>query len=88
MTAPATTPAERILRRFGVDALARWTGRHRSRVHAWTWSTAKGGTGGAIPIRVRQAIIDGAWRDLDQALAFADFEPVCGERYLTGEWAA
>lgn len=88
MTAPATTPAERIIRRFGVDSLAQWTGRHRGRVHAWTWSTERGGTGGAIPLRVRQAIIDGARRDLDEVVAFADFEPIDGERYLTGERAA
>lgn len=84
MTMPPLTPAERIIRRFGVEKIARWTGRHRGRVHAWTWPAERGGTGGAIPIRVRQAIIDGAWRDLSEALAFADFEPVGGERYLSG----
>lgn len=88
MSANPTTPAERIIRRFGVGSLAKWTGRHRSRIHSWTWSPERGGTGGAIPHRVRQAIIDGAAADLHQTVAFADFEPIDGEHYLTGERVA
>ena len=79
---PAKTPAERILARFGADRLSTWTGRHRSRVHAWTWSTDKVGTGGAIPPRLRQAIIDGARNDLGEEIHFRDFEPQDGEGYL------
>jgi hypothetical protein len=78
----AKTPAGRIVERFGVDALSRWTGRHRSRVHAWTWSTDKGGTGGAIPPRLRQKIIDAAREERGEALSFGDFEPQEGEAYL------
>ncbi len=79
---PAKTPAERIVARFGVERLASWTGRHRSRVHAWTWPTAKGGTGGAIPPRLRQKIIAGAKAELNQDLSYAEFEPRDGESYL------
>jgi hypothetical protein len=84
MTDSPKTPADRILTRFGVERIAAWTQRHRSRVHAWTWPTAKGGTGGAIPPRLRTAIIEGAKRELGQDVAFADFEPQAGEQYLMG----
>jgi len=84
MTDVPKTPAERIIGKFGVDRLASWTGRHRSRVHAWTWPTAKGGTGGAIPSRVRPAIIEAAQRDLGEVITYADFEPKDGETYLMG----
>lgn len=77
-----TTPAARMIARFGVDNLARWTGRHRSRVHAWTWPTSKGGTGGVIPTRSRQAIIAGAQADHNEPVAWAEFEPRAGESYL------
>jgi len=79
-TAPAT-PAARIVGRFGVKTLAAWTGRHPSRVHAWTWPSSKGGTGGAIPNKARTKIIAGA-KTLGEELAFADFEPQAGEDYL------
>ena len=79
------TPAARIIARFGVPALAGWTGRHRSRIHAWTWPTDKGGTGGAIPIRRREAIIAGAKRDLHQDVEPAEFELQPGEAYLVPE---
>lgn len=78
------TPAARIIARFGVENISRWTGRHRSRVHAWTWPTERGGTGGVIPPRVRAAIIEGARGDLSQVVAFSEFEPTEGEGYLTG----
>jgi len=81
------TPADRLIEQFGVDRLATWTKRHRSRVHAWTWSTVKGGTGGVVPPRVRALIIEGAHRDLGAELAYADFEPKDGEVYLLGEAA-
>lgn len=85
MEAVIKTPAERILARFGAATIARWTGRHRSRVHAWTWPTAKGGTGGVVPVRLRKPIIEGAQADLGERLEFADFEPLPGEGYLIGE---
>lgn len=84
MIETSKTPAERILSRFGAERIAAWTKRHRSRVHAWTWSTARGGTGGAIPPRLRPAIIEGAKRELGEDVAFADFEPQAGEHYLMG----
>jgi hypothetical protein len=87
MTEQPKTPADRILSRFGVERIAAWTQRHRSRVHAWTWSTEKGGTGGAIPPRLRTKIIDGAKRDLGEDIAFAEFEPQADEQYLMGAGA-
>lgn len=81
---PAKTPAERIVARFGVDRLAGWTGRHRSRVHAWTWPTEKGGTGGTIPSRLRHKIIAGAKAELNEDVTYAEFEPCDGEGYLMG----
>lgn len=82
MTQAAITPADRIIGRFGVEKIARWTGRHRSRVHAWAWAPDRGGTGGVVPPRLRQKIIEGARSELGEAVAFADFEPREGERYL------
>ena len=82
MTQTHKTPAERILAQFGVERLSAWTGRHRSRVHAWTWPTDKGGTGGAIPPRVRKAIIDRAASEMGVQIGFADFEPKPGEQYM------
>ncbi len=81
MNENARSPAERIIARFGVEKLARWTGRHRTRVHAWAWPAARGGTGGAVPRKVRQAIIDGASAE-GERLSHADFEPQHGECYL------
>jgi len=75
------TPAARIIARFGVAQIARWTGRDRSRVHAWTWTKARGGTGGVIPHSVRRAIIEGA-AQLGEELGYADFEPRAGEAYI------
>lgn len=43
----------------------------------------RGGTGGVVPARVRQSIIDGAVNEMGETIAFADFEPTAGERYLT-----
>lgn len=82
MAEAPTTPAERILGRFGVSRIAAWTGRHRTRVHAWTWPTGKGGTGGVVPVRVRPKIIEGAARELGEAVSHADFELQPGETYL------
>ncbi len=88
MTEKSLTPAQRIIARFGVETLARWTGRHRTRVHAWTWPSARGGTGGAIPIKVRQRIIEGARQDLGVTVEYREFEPRTGEVYLEVEGVA
>ena len=85
MTAASKTPATRIIARFGVPNLVKWTGRHRGRVHAWTWPRARGGTDGVVPHGVRALIISGAKTDLGVEVSFADFEPSAGERYLTTE---
>ncbi len=82
------TPAARIVARFGVETLSKWTGRHRTRVHAWTWPSDRGGTGGAIPLRVRLLIVEGARRDRSERLEFSDFEPQGDERYLSDEASA
>jgi hypothetical protein len=76
------TPARRFLDRFGVQRLAKWSGRDRRRVHAWAWPEDKGGTGGVIPHKVRQLIIDGVRDEVGEVLTFADFEPREGEAYL------
>lgn len=74
-------PAARLITRFGVKRLSAWTGRHPSRVHAWSWSTAKGGTGGVVPVRLRSAIIAGALKDCQAVVTPADFELAQGEAY-------
>lgn len=81
----AGTPAHRLIARFGVATLARWTGRHRSRIHAWTWPISRGGTGGAVPPRARLSIIRGALAERGKTLAYAEFEPLPGEHYLMAE---
>lgn len=79
---PYSTPAERLIARFGAKRLADWTGRHRSRVHAWSWPVSKGGTGGVVPVRLRAKIVAGALAELNQVLTGADFELQDGEVYL------
>lgn len=76
-----STPAARLIKRFGAKRLADWTGRHVSRVHSWAWPADRGGTGGLVPARVRSAIIAGA-RAGGDVLTHADFEPAEGEAYL------
>lgn len=85
MDAAPKTPADRIVTRFGVSRLAAWTKRHRSRIHAWTWPTDKGGTGGVVPVRLRSAIIEGAHVEMGQTITFAEFEPQDGEIYMVAE---
>lgn len=82
------TPAARLIARFGAKALAAWTGRHPSRVHAWAWSTGRGGTGGVVPVRLRSSIIRGAMDDCRAVLTPADFEPGEGEAYAFEDQAA
>lgn len=84
MTDPVSTPAARLISRFGAEALARWSGRHRTRVHAWSWPISKGGTGGVVPLRVRAAIINGA-RNEGHEVTYADFELATGEGWLADE---
>jgi hypothetical protein len=78
----AHTPAQRLIDRFGVKRLAAWSGRHQSRVWAWAWAPAKGGTGGVVPHRLRQRITEGALQEVGVRLTPADFEPADGEAYL------
>jgi len=78
------TPAARIVARFGAKHLADWTGRHVTRVYAWSWPPDRGGTGGVIPIRARKRIIEGARRDLGIELQFSEFEPIGAEQYHLG----
>ena len=82
------TPARRLIRRFGVAALARWTGRHPSRVHAWAWPTSRGGTGGVVPVRLRPAIIAAALKECAAVVTPADFELAAGEAFLFDKEAA
>lgn len=88
MTDTVATPASRLIARYGVQALSRWTGRDRSRVHAWTWPKSRGGTGGRVPHAVRPAIIEKAREELNDSLGYADFEPMAGEAYLPDAEAA
>lgn len=82
------TPAGRLIARFGARALADWTGRHPSRVHAWSWPTSKGGTGGVVPVKLRAAVVAGALKDFRAVLTAADFEPAPGEQFLFDKRAA
>ncbi|HZL00490.1 MAG TPA: hypothetical protein VFC47_11385 [Caulobacteraceae bacterium] len=84
---PTPTPALRLIRRFGVARLAEWSGRHPSRVYSWCWPPKRNGTGGVVPHRLRQAIVDGAQRDCGVCLSSLEFEPMSGERYVFGEAA-
>lgn len=87
MSEPApTTPAARLIARFGAKRIAGWTGRHVTRVHAWAWSTAKGGTGGVVPHRLRDKITAGA-AAMGEAVFPGDFELAAGEAYLFEEAA-
>lgn len=83
MNATHPTPAARFIARYGVQRLSKWSRRDRSRIHAWTWPKSRGGTGGVIPHAVRDPIISGARDDLNEEIAFSDFEPREGESYLS-----
>lgn len=80
------TPAARLIARFGARALADWSGRHVTRVYAWTWPLSKGGTGGLVPLRVRQSIREGA-RAEGHEIELHEFEPQADEIYDLGEAA-
>src|SRR4051812_8862454 len=63
------TQAERVIAKFNgarklAAALQRVSSRHPSRVYRWTYSTARGGTGGLIPSSAmadvfRAAVLEG-----------------------------
>lgn len=50
MTDKELEPARSILAKIGgVEVASKVTGKHVSRIYRWTYSRAKGGTGGVIP---------------------------------------
>jgi hypothetical protein len=53
-------PAKSILDRIGVEAAARVTGKHISRVYRWTYPASRGGTGGVIPHAEALKLLDHA----------------------------
>lgn len=56
-------PARRIITRLGgVDAVARVTGKSRSRVFRWMYPIDRGGTGGLIPQRTIPILVKHAKR--------------------------
>lgn len=65
-------PAKSILDRIGVEAAARVTGKHISRIYRWTYPTSKGGTGGIIPHTDALKLLDHA-REHGIHLDEADF---------------
>jgi hypothetical protein len=71
-----TTPAERIIKRFGGHAkISALLGVHVTRVYRWTYPTGKrGGSGGSIPQQYHSKLVALAkangWR-----LTYADFHP-------------
>jgi hypothetical protein len=66
-------PARSIIARLGgVDAVARVTGRDRTRVFRWMYSEAKGGTGGRIPMQQIPKLLKFAARR-GKRLQHADF---------------
>ena len=77
-----STPASRLIARFGAKTLAGWAGRHHSRVLAWAWPPERGGTGGVIPVRLRPKIMEGALKEQKVVLTAADFELAQGETYI------
>jgi hypothetical protein len=67
------TPAERIIDKFKGEAnVAKAAGVDISRVHRWRYSKERGGTGGVIPTRHQQTLLDKA-RESGIDLAPADF---------------
>jgi hypothetical protein len=73
----ATTPAARIIERFGgTEAVAAIVGLSVSRVYRWTRPRSRGGTDGLIPSRY-QPILLAAARKRGIALTPADLVPDC-----------
>lgn len=68
-------PASSIIERLGgVEAVAKITGKHVSRIYRWTYPREKGGTGGLIPQKEIPALITYARRQ-NIPLEYADFFP-------------
>lgn len=67
------TPAERIIEKCGGKArVAKLAGVHVTRVHRWTLPKEQGGTGGLVPTKRQQALLDNARKEgID--LSTADF---------------
>ena len=66
-------PAAAIVKKCGgAQAVADLVGVHVSNVHRWTYPRERGGTGGHVPARHQQAILDAA-RRLGIDLTPADF---------------
>lgn len=71
----ALEPAASIIKRLdGASHVAKALGVSYSQVCKWTWSKARGGTGGLIPQRHHLPVLDLA-RRLDRPLTAADFLP-------------
>ncbi len=74
------TPAARVVEKCGgARAVAKMAGVHISRVHRWTYPKERGGTGGHVPAKHQQAILDGA-RRLGVDLTPADFFSLPSDR--------
>lgn len=73
-------PAQHVIAKLGgFAAVAKITGVHVSRVHRWTYTRESGGTGGVIPSRHQQPMLDFA-RESGVNLKPADFfEPTPAE---------
>ncbi|MCC7253839.1 hypothetical protein [Hyphomicrobium sp.] len=66
-------PAKSVIEKLGgVEAVAKVTGKHVSRIYRWTYPVERGGTGGLIPQREIPRLIEHARRK-GVALAHADF---------------
>lgn len=67
------TPAERVIEKCGgPETLARMAGVTPARVKRWTFPEHRGGTGGRIPSKHQQALLDAA-RESGIDLSPADF---------------
>lgn len=71
------TPAARVIAKFGEGTkghyrVAELLGRHVSRVFRWTYPKERGGTGGLIPPREQDRLLEIARRE-GVALARSDF---------------
>lgn len=72
-------PAKSIIERLGgVDVVAGVTGKHRTRVFRWMYSTERGGTGGLVPQREHAKLLEYATHK-KIALSPVDFVQVPAE---------
>jgi hypothetical protein len=71
-TAPLNPAAHVIAISGGVDAVAAICGVNRIQVHRWTYTKAKGGTGGLVPSQHQVTLLEWA-RENDVALTPDDF---------------